>query len=100
MHVVTHFNVHDSAFLDLGFWILAFLQSPDCPGTQSPDNVCGMFERVSAASGGGFLSSIAVAGMVPDNITAAAAADAMKILVVGDGAIGVLRVLAAICGCW
>lgn len=42
-----------------------------------------MFERVSAASGGGFLGSIAIAiaDMVPDDITMAAAAVAMKMLV-------------------
>jgi DMSO reductase anchor subunit len=40
--------VHDSAFLDLGFCILAFLQS--CWVLHSPDRVWGMLERVSNSS--------------------------------------------------
>ena len=48
MQVVTHFIVHDSAFLDFGFCILVFLQS--LGNVHSLDNVCGMLDRVSASS--------------------------------------------------
>lgn len=48
MQVVTHLIVHDSAFLDFGFCILAFLQS--LGNVHSPDKVWGMLDRVSGSS--------------------------------------------------
>lgn len=51
IQVVTHLIVHDSAFLDLGRWILAFLQSlGDTDAHSPPDSVCGMFDRVSVSA--------------------------------------------------
>lgn len=49
IQVVTHLIVQDSAFLDFGFWIRAFLQS--LGKMHSPDSVCGMLARVSPCSG-------------------------------------------------
>ncbi|KAL4565843.1 hypothetical protein LXL04_029949 [Taraxacum kok-saghyz] len=64
-----------------GFLNSSLFAVPSFPCTQSPDNIWGMFERVSAASDGGFLGAIAIADVVLDSITTAAAAVAMKILV-------------------
>ncbi|GMH06671.1 hypothetical protein Nepgr_008511 [Nepenthes gracilis] len=48
MQVVTHLMVHASDFLDLGRWILGFLQSS--AAAHSPDSRGGMFDRVSSVA--------------------------------------------------
>lgn len=65
--MVTHFIVQDSAFLDLGFCILALLQS--IGEAHSPESVCGILDRVSGCGG----ASIAPAAVAAEDITAAAA---------------------------
>ncbi|OMO73895.1 hypothetical protein COLO4_26807 [Corchorus olitorius] len=70
IQVVTHLLVHVSAFLDLGRWILAFLQSLDDGDAQSPERVSGMLLNVSESWG----TSAAPATAEPETITAAAAA--------------------------
>ena len=64
MQVVRHLTVHDSAFLDLGRWILGFLQS--LADAHSPESVWGMLDSVSESWG----TSAAPAAEI---ITAAAA---------------------------
>lgn len=90
MQVLTHLMVQDSAFLDLGLWILPFfLQSPwpCCDEHCPPDSVCGMFDRVSSSGSACCCcrdiptpTSNAMLLVVPttiQNINAAAAADVL-----------------------
>ena len=74
MQVVTHLMVQDSAFLDLGRWILAFLQS--CTDGHSPDSVCGMLDSVSGASIAPDLHAHAVENIIAAATNPAAAAAA------------------------
>ena len=65
--MVTHLIVQDSAFLDLGLCILAFLQS--LGKAHSPESVCGILDKVSESWG----ASIAPTPAAAEVITAAAA---------------------------
>lgn len=82
MQVPTHLIVHDSAFLDFGRWILAFLQSLGC--AHSPESVCGMLDSVvlsSCCSDKLLILSIAADG-AGETITTAAAKIAAAVVAI------------------
>lgn len=74
MQVLTHLVVQDSAFLDLGRWILGFLQSFRVG--HSPDSSCGMFDSVSESDSRSCSAREAAVGSKSDNDTANPATEA------------------------